>query len=808
MPQPLTQNIIDKIFEVWHSHPTVGFIKPTVIELCQVNSKMLAKLQEALNAKNNDVKQQAAEVLGEVGSSEAVLALIRVCATKDVRVRNKAVQALSKISQTFNGKEALIQALSDESNDVKRLTAWVLSQIGDAEAVTSLIQLLLKDDQDSQVKQQVALALGRIGTPEAVQPLISMLLKDDENNQVKQGVAWALGRIRSSQAIQPLSNVLFTSKDSQLRERIVSALGQIGESGSVKTLIQCIHDSDPVIRKRAVIALGEIGDSRVVMGLIQAMHENLNIENEVVWALLQIGTPEALEAIPPNRVVEIGGYYARTVCDYDYILDLNFSANDVLEKDEQKYTKDVEVLIQELLYEDNSKVRQKAAEALGQSGKPEEAVPPLTQALLQDWDSIVREKIAEVLGQMHSPEAVIALTQALLMDQNEKVRKQAAKSLGQGQPYTNNFILPLIHALFKEENINVRYQIAEALGQIGDHKALIPLIYILKFEKHGTITKALEQIGVSTDKAAQDEIQKQKLQHPYNDNNRNHKEPDPDKVSKLRQELLGKEISIEREKEIVNKLVQIGSLSTVKLLITAFIRNNNKPSKENMQIANLAEEGLYKFSCPPNSSVSSVIALNNDKNSEIRRQALSSLGQMRSPEAVIILIQTLKDIDWEVRQKVVKALGEIDTDNIQQLLEIVEALRQAQNDKQIDVSQEAKNSLEKIITPKALENFILALQSKNKSPYTKEQIARLLEQIGTIETLRKLLQLPKNNFDDDYIFSLSRILSLRFIKEFGPIYPNGSPGFLGISAAYPQDRIGFSRVLVGMKEYLALLFHR
>ena len=809
LSQSLTQKIIDKIFEFWRSHPSIGFIKPTVIELCQVNSKMLEKLQEALNDKDSDVKQQASEILGEVGSSKAVLALIRVCDSEDVRVKNKAVQALAKINQTFNGKEALIQALSNESNDVKRLTAWVLSRIGNVESVTSLIQVLLKDDEDSQVKQQVALALGRIGNPEAVQPLTyillkndedrqvkqqvalalgrignpeavqpltHILLKDDEDNQVQQCVAWALGRLGNSEAIEPLGNVLATSKDNRLRQRIISALGQIGEPKAVKTLIRYIRDSDPYVRKLAVIALGEIGDPRVVMGLNQALYENLDIKDEVVWALLQIGSPEALQAIPKDKklmfslstdtddCIIINDYI---VDDYDYILDLEFSSADDFSQGEQKYTKDVETLIQELLYEDSSKARQKAAAALGKILRPEEVVVPLTQALLQDWDSTVREKVAEVLGQIHSFETVMSLTQALLMDQSAKVRIQAAKSLG--QPYRNRSVLPLVHSLFQEKSIKVRQQIAEALGQIGNPEAVRPLILALNLKYQNSIVTALEKLGESADNMARaqkilgikEKSDKNKFSRTKNDS---WKYNSPDKVSELRKELLGKEVSFRRKKEIVKELGRIDDLSAVKPLIRAFI-------EEVGEISNLAEESLNKFSLLLKSNVESVLALNNDKNSQIRRQAVSNLSQVHNPEVIIILIHALIDKDWEVRKEIVEALGKIEANSIQQLLETLEALRQARNDKQIDVSREARKVLEKIISPQTLENLILALQDKKKTPYAKEQISRLLEEIGARETLKELLKLLKNNFDNHYIFSLTRTLSLRFIKEFGPVYP-------------------------------------
>ena len=86
-------------------------------------------LVEALKDANDDVREQAAFALGQVGDKAAV--------------------------------PGLVQALSDAKPDVRQQAAFALSQIGDASAVDALTTAMTKDT-DPEVRQQAAFALGQV----------------------------------------------------------------------------------------------------------------------------------------------------------------------------------------------------------------------------------------------------------------------------------------------------------------------------------------------------------------------------------------------------------------------------------------------------------------------------------------------------------------------------------------------------------------------------------------------------------------------------------------------------------------------
>jgi HEAT repeat protein len=121
-----------------------------------------------------------------------------------------------------------------------------------------------------------------------------------------------------------------------------------------------------------------------------------------------------------------------------------------------------------------SAVRRAAARALGQVGDPR-AVEPLI-ATLEHWgDADVRKAAAEALVKIGAP-AVEPLI-AALKDEVERVRKAAAETLVKiGAPAVE----PLIAAWRDSSNWHVRQAAVGALGQIGDARAVKPLIGALK----------------------------------------------------------------------------------------------------------------------------------------------------------------------------------------------------------------------------------------------------------------------------------------------------------------------------------------
>jgi HEAT repeat protein len=112
-------------------------------------------------------------------------------------------------------------------------------------------------------------------------------------------------------------------------------------------------------------------------------------------------------------------------------------------------------------------VRSTAVDALGNLGPKAELIPALTR-LLADQNGKVRESAARALGTI-GPATVVSSLMELLADKNDHVRLAAASALGQIGPEAK-IAIPALTQLLDDEfefNEKVRQSAAESLQEIN-----------------------------------------------------------------------------------------------------------------------------------------------------------------------------------------------------------------------------------------------------------------------------------------------------------------------------------------------------
>jgi len=133
---------------------------------------MLVVLIEALKNEDWIMRERAAYVLGEIRDRRAMTSLLPLLNDERAVVRFHAVYALEKIGDP-RAVEALLTALDDDDADVRYRAASGLGRIGDHRAVAPLIAAL--NDAKNHVQHSAARALGCLGDPRAIEPLRAML---------------------------------------------------------------------------------------------------------------------------------------------------------------------------------------------------------------------------------------------------------------------------------------------------------------------------------------------------------------------------------------------------------------------------------------------------------------------------------------------------------------------------------------------------------------------------------------------------------------------------------------------------------
>lgn len=184
-----------------------------------------------LNDSSLIVRVAAAEALGGIGATSALLAALTMPPTPD------------RAAERFH--KAVVGALAD---------------IGE-KAVPDLLTALRHDDW--RVRRAAVDALRRIGA-DSVPTLLEAL--QDSNPDVRAHAAWNLGQFRDQRAIPGLTNALL---DPAVRGWAISALSKIG-SDPLPGLLHLFYRSEADVRRAIAEALGDLGDHRAIPYLLAA----------------------------------------------------------------------------------------------------------------------------------------------------------------------------------------------------------------------------------------------------------------------------------------------------------------------------------------------------------------------------------------------------------------------------------------------------------------------------------------------------------------------------------------------------------
>jgi len=235
-------------------------------------STQLDKLKDT----NADVRQKAAEALGQSKSSRAVEPLIAALNDPDPNVQGSAAKALGEIKDP-RALQPLVDALKHSKDE--KAVCEALGSLGPV-AIEPLITAL----KDKGLGFEAESGLAKIGPP-AVEALIAAY--DNKDYGVRFYAIRALGEIKDPRAVDLLITALkYKDKDPsgydyEIREEAARALGEIKDPRADQPLIASLKDSDIRVVRAAGDALGKIGDPQAVDFLLTALRTH---NNDVVAA--------------------------------------------------------------------------------------------------------------------------------------------------------------------------------------------------------------------------------------------------------------------------------------------------------------------------------------------------------------------------------------------------------------------------------------------------------------------------------------------------------------------------------------------
>jgi HEAT repeat protein len=153
-------------FRIADQHPTEKLRQQADV------AKTLAVFDKAKKEQDPQVRRYLAVVLGHLGKSEALPALIEALDDPDVETRLNATWALGRIHDT-TAVPILTKKLEDEFEGQRKLAAFALGELGDKQAADALLKAT--GDAVVDVRWNATLALARLKDKRAVPMLLLML---------------------------------------------------------------------------------------------------------------------------------------------------------------------------------------------------------------------------------------------------------------------------------------------------------------------------------------------------------------------------------------------------------------------------------------------------------------------------------------------------------------------------------------------------------------------------------------------------------------------------------------------------------
>ncbi|MFC1846481.1 HEAT repeat domain-containing protein [Chloroflexota bacterium] len=274
------------------------------------------------NSKTKNTVAQAIYLLGELKADKAVDPLVYIALKNNrAKVRHAAILALGEIGNE-RAVKPLIMLLKDldikeselkdedhsyQSDDwMAKALFEALFNIGTKKVIKDIVETL---DCNSGLTDIAFLLLKEMGE-KGIKPLIYLLESDGQ--VIREKAIIALGELgeKSKEAAGSLIHILEMLQKSEIKdfeqmERVVVALGKVGDSKATGPLIKILKsdplhtDDDYSLQCSTVTALGELGDKQAAELIVHLMLEGteLRLRGTATWALGQIRDDKAIEPL-------------------------------------------------------------------------------------------------------------------------------------------------------------------------------------------------------------------------------------------------------------------------------------------------------------------------------------------------------------------------------------------------------------------------------------------------------------------------------------------------------------------------------
>lgn len=395
--------------------------------------------------------------------------------SNDPTIRSSAAVSLLGLN-LLNAQEPLVRILKDnkEHEDVKISVIKAFGFTRDDRATDILINLL--DSDSVAIQTATAETLGELKTKNSIQIMSEALLDPQRSLNAKIWLAKALGNTNDRDAVEPLIKML-AMDDRGLREAAKKSLEKITKLTNINNDVAWWNEWWLLNKTKT--------REQWLEDIVLKQEENAKqLESKIAEMKLEVAQKsiKLLEIRPdktdPKPLIE--------AIKSEYPEVRIFAAKELVKIKDPSV---IDVLINAISDKEED-VRIVVVQALGEIGD-ERAVKPLIYTL-NDESMVVSEKAAKALGQLGEKEAAGALISALNSNTNLSIVCSIIEALG--QIGDTRAVEPLIAFLTHKES-KVRECTAASLGKLRDARAVEPLIAVLNDEQERVRWYAADSLG-------------------------------------------------------------------------------------------------------------------------------------------------------------------------------------------------------------------------------------------------------------------------------------------------------------------------
>jgi HEAT repeat protein len=255
-----------------------------------------------LKSPDGRIRVNAVEVAAAGEKSVFIPKIIELLKDDIVPVRFAAAVALGDLQYEKAGNQ-LRQLLNDPDLNVKIAATYALCKIGEKQHLAFIQKAVDVDDQT--VKANAAWLLGKLKSTESLAILHRLKDSENSNDAVAFNATEAIARIGDEKIYQKIWTMLI-SVYADDRCMGIYAMGALGGSKGIDTILTMLDDDVPQVRLVAAEQLGALGDKSgqfVVLEYLAGSGKQEKIEADrcnilAALAIGQIGTEKLAEYLP------------------------------------------------------------------------------------------------------------------------------------------------------------------------------------------------------------------------------------------------------------------------------------------------------------------------------------------------------------------------------------------------------------------------------------------------------------------------------------------------------------------------------